>query len=160
MLIKLLKYNTWANRAVATQVEPFPIDLFEKNVGGSFGSLKATMVHLLESDWLWLKRFHGIPLAPELPKWDTSSPATLHKAWKEVQDDMLEVVNTLTVDKQVEFITRKGAHLIMPLEDIILHLTQHGSYHRGQLTHIIRQLGQQPVSTDYFVFYNTVYTNK
>ncbi|HZY82373.1 MAG TPA: DinB family protein [Cyclobacteriaceae bacterium] len=152
--IKLIGYNTWANRKILAQVESLPQELFEKDLGGSFGSMKATMIHLLESDWLWVKRFQGIPLAPALPDWNNSTAALLKDNWTTVQDEMLKAV-TDAPDKEIEFITRKGAHLKMPLQDIVLHLSHHGNYHRGQITNMIRQVGHSPVSTDYFIFYNS-----
>lgn len=156
-VLNLIDYNTWANRKIAAQIRSIPQELFEKNVGGSFGSMKATLIHLLESDWLWVKRFQGIPLAPALPDWQNTTAADVVDNWKTVQDEMRASVRDLKniPGRQIDFITRKGAQLKMPLEDIVLHLTHHGSYHRGQLTNMIRQVGHQPVSTDYFIFYNT-----
>jgi uncharacterized damage-inducible protein DinB len=58
-IIKLVEYNIWANRLIGKQIESLLPELFVKQVGGSFGSINATVIHLLESDWLWLKRFEA-----------------------------------------------------------------------------------------------------
>jgi uncharacterized damage-inducible protein DinB len=149
--LKLIEYNTWANRLILTNIETMPQDLFDKSVGGSFGSLKATIVHLLESDYLWLERFKGIPLA-DIPSWDTISAPAIGKTWNPIQDDMFSVAKKMSPTQNIHFITRKGIPFNLPFEDIVAHLSHHGSYHRGQLTHIIRELGQKPVATDYFIF--------
>jgi len=151
--LKLLQYNTWANRLIGSTIESFPHELFERSVGGSFGSLKATIIHLLESDYLWMQRWKGIPLA-DVPTWDVTTFAAINRIWTDIQNEMLEVAEKLsqTPTKNIDFITRKGIPYTLPFEDIVVHLTHHGSYHRGQLTHIIRELGQNPVSTDYFIF--------
>lgn len=149
--IKLLRYNNWANRLISTTIEPFSTDLFERSVGGSFGSLKATILHLLESDYLWLQRWKGTPLA-EIPSWDTSSASAIRKLWNPIQDESLSLAEKLSPTQNIHFITRRGVPYNLPFEEIVTHLSHHGSYHRGQITHIIRELGQKPVATDYFIF--------
>ena len=152
-IIKLVEYNIWANRQIGKQIESLFFELFDKQVGGSFGSIKATIIHLLESDWLWLKRFNGVPLA-DVPAWNLNQASDVYREWQHVQDDMLSLLQKLATDnnKQINFITRKGIHYVLPLEDLIMHVTNHGTYHRGQLTHMMRVVGGQPVSTDYFIF--------
>jgi uncharacterized damage-inducible protein DinB len=152
-IVKLVEYNIWANRLIGKQIESLPEELFVKQVGGSFGSIKATINHLLESDWLWLKRFEGIPIA-EIPSWQVDSAMEIYREWKVIQDDTLKIIRMLVgeEDKKIRFITRKGIWYDMPVEDLIIHITNHGTYHRGQLTHMLRVVGQQPVGTDYFIF--------
>jgi uncharacterized damage-inducible protein DinB len=152
-VFKLVEYNIWANRLIGKQIESLSPELFDKQLGGSFGSIKATVTHLLESDWLWVNRFKGIPLAT-VPTWQLDSAADIYREWKIVQEDMLSATQALAVDKtqKIAFITRKGIPYELPFEDLIMHITNHGSYHRGQLTHMIRVVGGQPVGTDYFIF--------
>jgi len=149
--LKLIQYNIWANRLISTVIESLSNDLFEKSVGGSFGSLKATIIHLLESDYLWLQRFKGIPLA-DIPSWDTSTASSINKTWYSIQDEMISVGGKISATQNIHFITRKGTPFDLTFEEIVAHLSHHGSYHRGQLTHIIRELGQKPVATDFFIF--------
>lgn len=152
---KLIRFNTWANRLIAEQIQSFPKELFDKHAGGSFGSLRAVMIHLLESDYLWLNRWKGIPLA-DIPAWKFDTVSDIIKVWSPMQDEMVSVAASLENDpgKPIKFITRKGVPYTMPFEDLAIHVANHGTYHRGQLTHMIRDLGQNPVSTDYFIFCN------
>jgi uncharacterized damage-inducible protein DinB len=149
---KLIQYNTWANRLIIEQVETFPSELFDKHVGGSFGSIKALMTHLLESDYLWLYRWKGTPLA-DLPAWQHTDLRSMKNTWYPIQDEMVELSNKISPTESIKFITRKGAPFTLPFGEIAVHVSHHGSYHRGQLTNMIRDLGQKPVSTDYFLFY-------
>ncbi|HEX6223261.1 MAG TPA: DinB family protein [Chryseolinea sp.] len=152
-ILKLVEYNIWAHRLIGKQIESMPSALFVKDHGGSFGSVKATIIHLLESDWLWIKRFNGIPLA-DLPAWHFEEAADVYKEWKPVQDEMLKFAarEAGNLTQKISFITRKGVPYESPLEDLLVHITNHGTYHRGQLTHMIRVAGLQPVSTDYFLY--------
>lgn len=152
-VLKLLAYNTWANRLVVAQIETFPAEIFERQFGGSFGSMKATLIHVLESDWIWFNRWKGIPLAG-IPAWQFVDAKAIHDQWKMIQDEMGDIARTFVTrkDSNIDFVTRKGAPYTLPFDEIVAHITHHGSYHRGQLTHMIRMAGQQPVSTDYFIF--------
>lgn len=151
--LKLLQYNTWANRQISAIIETFTSELYDRSIGGSFGSLKATIIHLVQSDYLWLERFKGVPLA-DVPAWNADTPAEINKLWASFQDEMIEVGTELSITPKqpVHFITRAGKPFTLPFEEIVTHISHHGSYHRGQLTHIIRELGQKPTATDYFLF--------
>lgn len=152
-IVNHIEYNIWANRLIMAQIESLPQSLVEQDFGGSFGSMKGILIHLLESDWIWLNRWKGIPLA-EVPQWKLDDAVLVNKQWKVIQDEMLTIARTFTdsADRKIEFLTRKGAHYVMPFNDIVIHVTNHGTYHRGQLAHMIRTVGQKPVSTDYFIF--------
>lgn len=151
--IKLIQYNTWANRLLSAPILKLPQIEFEKDLGGSFGSLKATMNHLLESDYIWAQRLKGIPIAP-VPDWKVDSAEDICLLWTAIQDEVLASVRTLTEkpDQSIHFITRKGVPYTLPFIEIVFHLSHHGSYHRGQLSNMLRMLGHQPPSTDYFIF--------
>lgn len=151
--LKLLEYNRWANSLIQDQLETLPRQLLEKEYGGSFGSIRATLIHVLESDWLWLKRFQGIPLAG-IPEWNLASASDIKHVWVPIQNEMVEVGKQCSAqpDKAIEFITRKGQPFVLPFAEIVTHISHHGSYHRGQITNMIRSAGEKPVSTDYFIF--------
>ncbi|HYG20886.1 MAG TPA: DinB family protein [Ohtaekwangia sp.] len=151
--LDLVTYNTWANRLVCSQVETLPQDIFEKNFGGSFGSVKATLIHVLESDWLWLNRWRGIPLQV-VPDWPVDTAKAITAIWQPIQDEMIQHCSGVSgkPETPLEFITRKGVPHTMRFADVVTHISHHGSYHRGQLANMIRQSGLRPVSTDYFIF--------
>lgn len=59
----LIAYNIWANQQTLQQIKTLSQDEFVQKLGGSFPSLKLTLNHLLESDWLWLHHWQGMPIA-------------------------------------------------------------------------------------------------
>jgi uncharacterized damage-inducible protein DinB len=151
--IVLLEYHRWANGLLTSQIETLSPEIFNKDFGGSFGTIRTTLIHLLDADHLWLTRFKGIPPSdPPQSKTDTAQPI-IHE-WLRIQDEMLEVARLLTTDpnKTLEFKTRKGQPITMLLTEIITHISHHGSYHRGQVANMIRMSGEKPVGTDYFLW--------
>lgn len=156
-LSKLLRFNAWANRTVAEQIQNCPQELFDKQIGGSFGSLKSLLIHVLEADYLWLNRWKGIPRA-EIPAWKTDTAADVIKLWLPMHEEMAQLAEKFenTPQAPIHFITKKGAPYTLPFDDIAIHVTNHATYHRGQLTHMMRELGLNAVSTDYFLYCVTV----
>lgn len=153
---ELLLYMLWADRTVLKAVRPVPPDDLTREAGVSFGSLLGTMAHMLGSQRMWLSRFSGQPLDrvpgladfPDLLSW-------IH-AWEETASGIEAFVAGLT-DEQlaapITWTTTEGRTYTRPLWQPVLHLVNHSTYHRGQVTSLLRQLGHQPPSTDLIYYF-------
>ncbi|QHV95505.1 DinB family protein [Spirosoma endbachense] len=153
----LIKYNIQSNQRVLAQLRDFPQHEFEKELGGSFPSLKLTIRHLLESDWIWLKRWQGEPLATLPTHWETNAVESIQAIWEPIQDDIdayFSVCLPDQLERSVRFTTKKGDTFALLLWQTINHVVNHGTYHRGQITNMVRMLGYQPVVTELFLFFN------
>jgi uncharacterized damage-inducible protein DinB len=153
----LIEYNIQSNQRVLAQLRDFPQHDFEKELGGSFPSLKLTIRHLLESDWIWLKRWQGEPLAMLPSHWNTNSVDSIQAIWAPIQDDIdsyFSICLPEQLDQNVRFTTKKGDTYALLLWQTINHVVNHGTYHRGQITNMVRMLGYQPVVTEMFLFFN------
>jgi uncharacterized damage-inducible protein DinB len=103
-----------------------------------------------------LARFQGkspsiFPDAAEFP-----SVASLHKKWREQDARLLEFVRSLRqedLDRVVEYKTIKFGVYANPMWQSLQHVVNHGTYHRGQVTTMLRQLGAEPILTDLMHFY-------
>ncbi len=58
-LVELYAFNRWANAKTVESVEVLTGEEYAKAIGGSFGSVRGTLIHLYGADWVWLERFHG-----------------------------------------------------------------------------------------------------
>ncbi|MBP7558280.1 MAG: hypothetical protein KA821_18540 [Chitinophagaceae bacterium] len=153
-LIKLIDFNTWANRLVGERILQLPQELFTQHTGGSFPSVKATMRHLLDADWRWLHRWKGQAKVSIPDHWQTDDAASLMQLWTPVQEQMKPAIlnwHSLGLE-QVAIITQNNLSLNMSLADSVFHTVNHGSYHRGQLINMLRILGQEAVQTDYLIY--------
>jgi uncharacterized damage-inducible protein DinB len=59
--------------------------------------------------------------------------------------------------RQMSYKTLSGMPMVTPLWEMVLHVVNHGSYHRGQVTTMIRQLGSKPINLDLIGFYREHY---
>jgi uncharacterized damage-inducible protein DinB len=156
MMTELYQYNSWANLRQLQAAEKLSDDQFVKTLGSSFSSVRDTMAHIYGAEGVWLARFQGhspstFPDAAGYP-----SVASLHKAWREQDARLLEFVHGLRqedLNRVVEYKTMKFGVYSNPMWQSLLHVVNHGSYHRGQITTMFRQLSAEPILTDLMHFY-------
>jgi len=63
-----------------------------------------------------------------------------------------DLLDNLPLDTDVEYHNSKGQLFRNSFRDIIFHIINHSTYHRGQIALLLRQAGQEPVNTDYIFF--------
>jgi len=152
----LFEYNQWANRRSLTAAAALTPEQFTKALGSSFASVRDTLAHIYGAEWIWLERFQGRSPA-SLP--DTTQYAdiqSLRASWGEFEPRLMSFVRGVTqqdLDRTLEYKTLKFGVYRNPLWQSMQHLVNHGTYHRGQLTTLLRQLGAQAVLTDLIHFY-------
>jgi len=155
-MLTLFEYNAWADRRVSQACTALSAEQFTKPMSSSFSSVRDTLAHILGVEWLWLERFQGrSPSA--LPDYEGVMDArTLQVRWAEFEPTLLNFVRGLTqgdLDRVMEYKTMKFGVYRNPLWQSMLHLVNHGTYHRGQVTTMLRQLNAQPILTDLMHFY-------
>jgi len=152
----LYQYNSWANHRLLEASSTLPDQEFARNVGSSFPSVRDTLAHILAAEWVWLERWHGRwpnKLPPSLESLDLAS---LHARWAEVERELMGFVagvSTHDLDQMIEYRNIRGNRFAYPLRSMLQHLVNHGSYHRGQVASMLRQLGVTPMATDMIVYY-------
>jgi uncharacterized damage-inducible protein DinB len=158
---QLYEFNAWANRRVLSAAEKLTNEQFTKPMGSSFSSVRDTLAHVQGAEWIWLERFQGrSPSAlPDVKQFN--DVASLRGYWLEHEARLLTFVSGLTqsdLDREMEYKTLKFGVYRNPLWQSMLHVVNHGTYHRGQVTTMLRQLGATPVLTDLMHFYRELAT--
>jgi len=151
-IIKLIDYHTWATDLVLNQVASLPEEKVTREIGGSFPSIRLTLEHLLFADYLWMNRFTGIPNVDPPATWGTLTE--MIAKWRDVQKELkaATIMIAQRPEKEFKFTTRSGAPHQLLFLDVILQITNHATYHRGQIANMIRMHGEKPVATDYLLF--------
>lgn len=153
---ELYDYNAWADRRHLEAVGKVTTEEFLRPMGSSFGSLRDTLAHIYGAEWVWLERFQGRSPSslPDVAQFQDLP--SLKEKWRELEERLLKFVGGLKqedLDRVMEYKTLKFGAYRNPLWQSMQHLVNHGSYHRGQVTTLLRQLGAQPVLTDLMHFY-------
>jgi uncharacterized damage-inducible protein DinB len=135
----LIRYDIWANREMLDGL----------GNGAPPRSLK-WMGHIIGAEYLWLARMAKKP-AP-LPVWPDLSLDECSRGLTELSGMLSETLASATPSRlsdTVSYTNTKGEAWTSTVEDILIHLTIHSAYHRGQMASDLRSSGQDPPYTDY-----------
>lgn len=153
----LVDYHYWARDRLLGAVERLSPEQFTKDLGNSFPSIRDTLVHLYGADRIWCARWEGeSPQAMPDPNMFPDL-AGIRSAWKEQERKVRAVLERLGeqgIGRSIEYRTTNGQPQAQLFWQMLQHLVNHGSYHRGQVTTMMRQLKMAPPkSTDLIAFY-------
>lgn len=154
-ITRLYAYHHWAADRLFGALAALSQEDLDRALGGSFGSVGDLVRHVLGADTIWLRRWRGESPAAltEASTWRT--PADFARVWdglKEGQRRFLAEQTDASLARDLDYTTLNGTPYRTPLGDVLLHVVNHGTYHRGQLAHMLRQLEQRPPSTDYVLY--------
>ena len=155
----LYEYNRWANARTLDAASRLRSDEFTKDLGSSYPSLRDMLAHVLSAEWIWLRRWQGTSPKALLDPAEFPSISQLRARWAEVERELAEFVAGVTeesLETTISYVNTKGERWTYPLWQMLQHVVNHSTYHRGQVTTMLRQLGAEPVATDFLVFYDAV----
>jgi uncharacterized damage-inducible protein DinB len=153
----LIDYHYWATDRMLTAVEPLSPEQFVRDMGNSFRSVRDTLSHLQSAEWVWLSRFQGSSPTSALPHERFADVAAVRTAWAETEAGLRAFAESLDeagLERVLEYRLLSGQEAATPIAHLVQHLVNHGTYHRGQVTTMLRQLGAAgPKSLDLITFY-------
>jgi uncharacterized damage-inducible protein DinB len=149
---ELYDYNTWANGKTLDSLEAISNEAFVAPMGGSFASIRDTVVHILGAEWIWWQRCIGERPKGLLDAASFPDVASLRERWHEIDDGYQAVINSADLDEEITYVNRHGNQYTYSIGRILLHNANHSTYHRGQVVTLLRQIGATPAVTDYLVF--------
>ena len=153
----LLDYHYWARDRMLEAVEALTPEQLNQDLGGSFRSVRDTLVHLYSAEWAWHSRWQGSSPTTPLSSEGFPDVASIRAAWVTNEERVrafLDAGGDAGIHRVFEFKTLAGIAGQSPLWQMIQHVVNHGSYHRGQVTTMLRQLGAKPSkSMDLVAFY-------
>lgn len=148
-------YTRWADARVFDVLKTLPEELWLKDVGGSFVSIRNTASHLVSAQWVWLSRWKGVgPVGLWKPEEYSSCGALREKREEVVRERaaFLAEQTDASLAADCAYTTSDGKSWSNPLGELYMHMSNHSTYHRGQLTAFLRNVGQKPPSTDFIVW--------
>jgi uncharacterized damage-inducible protein DinB len=153
---QLYQFNQWANRRMLDACAALTPEQFSRDMGSSFRSVRDTLAHIYGAEWIWHERLHGrshtgLPAGTEFP--DLTAVRAKLEEMDRTYVDYASKLTPSELARVFQYKTIAGTELSNPQWQILQHLANHGSYHRGQVVTLLRQLGAKAVSTDLIAFY-------
>lgn len=142
-LKRLFAHMEWADAAVltafrSTATPPRALELY---------------AHILGAEHVWLTRLRQTPARhavwPTLDLTDCDELARENAAGFKAY---LDAATATTLASEAPYTNSAGQSFRTRVDDILLHVALHGSYHRGQVALLVREAGTKPASTDYIAF--------
>lgn len=141
--IKWYQYNAWANRQVIACLQRQKV---------SDEKITTIMGHLLAANFIWLNRIQDLPKS-EYKLWGAYSLTELNTMVEEADKRWSEFIQSQSgFNRVLKYKNYVGDYFENNVEQIMIHLVNHGSYHRGQVALLLRQKGYEPVNTDYITY--------
>jgi len=153
----LLDYHYWARDRMFDAVDRLTPEQFTRDLGSSFRSVRDTVAHTYGAEWIWYARWQGeAPTALPSPEMFPDA-ASARTAWRDHEKKVRAFFESLDghgLERVIAYKLTNGQPAASVLWQMLQHVVNHASYHRGQVTTMIRQLGEAPPrSTDLIAFY-------
>jgi uncharacterized damage-inducible protein DinB len=167
-LRELYDYDSWARDRQLKACAALSPEQFLRPMGSSFSSLRDTLAHLLAAQWIWHERWRGrswrtmpgvaegLPLEEMRRRWNEQfpTPGSLAERWRPLERDIhgfLMGLSDQDLAREIRYLNVLGEAWSYPLWRVMIHLVNHQTYHRGQVTTLLRQLGATAPATDFLV---------
>ena len=152
---RLFAFHHWATDRAFDALSVVTAEQLDRAWGGSFGTGRALLQHVVGVEQLWCERWNG--RSPrEIPDFaGTGTGRDFGARWEQIKSNQRRVIDTLTEERlaaPLAYVNLKGIAWTYPMHEIMQHCVNHGTYHRGQITHLLRDLGIPAPQTDWLVF--------
>lgn len=154
ILTQLSAYNVWANQLLLDVINQLPEEKQKQEVPSSFKSLFATLLHMYDAESIWWQRMKlqeriNIPSETFTGDLKELGNSVLHqnRQWHE----WISNANTHQLEHVFHYHNLKKEQFKQPIYQMLLHVFNHGTYHRGQLVNILRQMGVEKIPRTDFI---------
>jgi uncharacterized damage-inducible protein DinB len=155
-MTELFDYNLWANTRLFEAATQLSTEQYLQDCKSSHGGIHGTLTHIVGAQQLWVSRWRRTPEETLLQGKDVATLLDLIAIWERVSSDTAEFLASMTDQKVREEFTitnTQGKQFVNTFQEMMLHLINHSSMHRGQVNAMIRQFGIRPPQIDLITYY-------
>lgn len=156
LLLNYARYNLWANKRVCDFLLQVEDERLNREIGSSFSSIRKTCAHVLGAETIWVMRLHGTSLSSAPSEYERMTINEIAKLWYQKSQEIINYIESKTENELIQMLPYKnlaGQRFTNSIRDIMQHIFNHGTYHRGQIITMLRQSGYTKLfPTDYIVF--------
>ncbi len=143
----LIAYNGWANNLVLNAAAGLDEEQFKRNAGGSWGSVRGHLVHILSAEVWWHSVLTAAEHRPDYDQWHNASSEQMRGSLGESRERFQAYAAGLTDESLAA--TVKGKEKDWPAWQPLLHVILHGTQHRGEIGVLLSSMGNSPGDLDY-----------
>lgn len=156
MIEDLYRSNDWAHERLFALCEGLTDEQGDQPRELGLGSLRATLFHILAAEQIWYERWTGAPWRP-FPTGPTGMPFTeIGAGLKQIARDRQDLIDRergTNWKRMVNYRDLRGNEFSRPLNELLLHVANHGIHHRAQVLSYLKTFGRTvPVGLDYLFY--------
>jgi uncharacterized damage-inducible protein DinB len=159
-LVTLVDYHYWARDRMLEALEPLTSEQYNRDLGSSFKSIRDTTAHIYAAEWAWHSRWVGQSPTALLSSESFPDVPSIRLAWTAHEAKVRSFLAGLGeqgITKVFEYKLLNGTAGSSPFWQMLQHVVNHASYHRGQVTTMLRQIGAKPAkSMDLIAYYRII----
>ncbi len=158
LLVQYAKYNLWANKQLLSIAGKLSSEQQQQIIASSFSSVHTTIVHLLDAESIWWQRLklQEPIIIPSVVQNNLTTNEMINELLNS-GEQWLTWINAAK-ENQLEHVfayqNSKKEQFKQPVWQMLLHLFNHGTYHRGQLVTMYNQLGIQKIPATDFIYWS------
>jgi uncharacterized damage-inducible protein DinB len=156
LLQQYAAYNFWANKILLEKIAQVSTEIVHKEMGSSFASIYKTFVHLMEVESSWWQRLklqEHVQLPAKDPEENFEELSKQLLALSRQWSDWVNEANEKNLTHVFGYQNTKKEYFKQPVYEMLLHLFNHQTFHRGQIITMLRQNGIEKIpATDFIVF--------
>lgn len=159
ILIGIQEHSRFANGRLLDQATKLSDAELDADRPGMFGSIRSTLLHMMQAQASWLRRFQELDPVPSFDPADFPTIADLRRAWDVLDADTLSYLATVTDDDLLQVVHMRawsGWEMRQPRWQAIVHQAFHQHQHRGELAMVLTTLGYSPGEIDSFDYFEQV----
>jgi uncharacterized damage-inducible protein DinB len=155
--VTLLEYHYWARDRMLDAIDTLSVEQYTRDLGSSFKSVRDTVIHTYSAEWNWYSRWTGSSPTAMLDPKTFPDRWSVRRAWTDQEVKVRSFVGGLGqhgLDRTLEYKLLNGEPAQSVFWHMLQHMVNHATYHRGQITTMVRQLGAAaPQPQDLIRFY-------
>lgn len=156
LFVQYATYNTWANTQLLATINSLPEEQQQAEIKSSFSSLYKTVSHLLDAESIWWQRIklqEKISVPSESFTGDMKELTNLLLQQNRQWQEWVSRLNENGLQHEFIYMNSKKERFKQPVYQMLLHLFNHGTYHRGQIVTMLRQVGVDKIpGTDFMAW--------
>ncbi len=156
ILKKLAAYNVWANQQLINVMIGLTEDEQLAEFPSSFKSLHKTLLHMWDAESIWWQRLkfqEKLEIPSVVFEGDFKEMAAQAMKQSRLYEEWVNKASDLAINHVFGYQNSKKEQFKQPVYQVLIHVFNHGTYHRGQLVNLLRQLGIEKIpQTDFIVW--------
>lgn len=154
-IICLFEYSRWADQLLLEAIRGLTPEQYAQEPAPGCPSIRATLVHMADAQLIWARRIQGERATARITQMEKPTREEAEQLLDLAYETFRHLLPTLSAERltaPLPYVDLKGEPHSLPLQAILWHLINHGSYHRGQITASLMCLGIEPPIMDLAVW--------